>query len=72
MTETVAEVHDAEIVHKDICSNNFIVSGATGDVTLIDFDRASMIPRESVEIRSPGALEGTLAYMSLDRNAALA
>jgi predicted ATPase/class 3 adenylate cyclase len=64
MTEAVAEVHDAEIVHKDICPNNFIVSGATGDVTLIDFDRASMIPRESVEIRSPGALEGTLAYMS--------
>ena len=32
MTEAVAEVHDAEIVHKDICSSNFIVSGATGEL----------------------------------------
>jgi predicted ATPase/class 3 adenylate cyclase len=64
MTEAVAAVHDKEIIHRDICPANFIVSSATGEVTLIDFDRATLTPRESVEVRSPGALEGELAYIS--------
>ncbi len=64
MTEAVAAVHDAETIHRDICPENFIVSSTTGNITLIDFDRASLSPRESVEVRSPGSLQGTPAYMS--------
>ncbi len=64
MSEAIAAVHDQEIVHRDVCPENFIVSSTTGDVTLIDFDRATLTPRESVEVRSPGALEGAPAYMS--------
>lgn len=64
MTAAVAAVHGAEVVHNDISPANFIVSGESGALTLIDFDIASLIPREPVEIRSAGALEGTAAYMS--------
>lgn len=64
MTEALVCVHESQVIHRDINPSNFMVAPESGDVTLIDFDLASLIPREPVEVRGPGALEGTLEYMS--------
>lgn len=63
LVAAVIEVHSADVIHKDINPSNIVVAD-NGDVTLVDFDLATLVPREAVEVRSIGALEGTLAYCS--------
>ena len=61
--EALAEVHLADIIHKDISPGNLIVTAAR-TVQLIDFGLASRLPRLNPALRNPEALEGTLAYIA--------
>ncbi len=63
LVAVVVDVHGADVIHKDINPANIVVAD-DGSVTLVDFDLATLVPREAVEVRSVGALEGTLAYCS--------
>lgn len=63
LVATVVEMHGADVIHKDINPTN-IIAADNGDMMLLDFDLATLVPREAVEVRSAGALEGTLAYCS--------
>jgi predicted ATPase/signal transduction histidine kinase/tRNA A-37 threonylcarbamoyl transferase component Bud32 len=60
----LAEIHAANVIHKDINPSNIIYDRQTGEVKLIDFDIATRLSRESPSIKDPAALEGTLAYIS--------
>ncbi|NEU73484.1 AAA family ATPase [Hassallia byssoidea VB512170] len=57
-------LHRDRIIHKDIKPANILINTSTGEVKLIDFSIASLLPREFPEIQNPNILEGTLAYLS--------
>jgi predicted ATPase/signal transduction histidine kinase len=57
-------LYQKRIIHKDIKPANILINPETKQVKLIDFSIASLLPRETQEIKNANALEGTLAYMS--------
>ncbi|KAI9130701.1 PAS domain S-box protein [Acaryochloris sp. CCMEE 5410] len=52
------------VLHKDIKPANILIHPQTLQVKLIDFGIASLLPKETQEIKNPNSLEGTLAYMA--------
>ncbi len=52
------------VIHKDIKPANILINPETGEVKLIDFSIASLLPRETQTLMSPNVLEGTLGYLS--------
>ncbi|WP_375341254.1 AAA family ATPase [Plectonema radiosum] len=57
-------LYQQRIIHKDIKPANILINPQTKQIKLIDFSIASLLPRETQEIKSPNILEGTLAYIS--------
>jgi serine/threonine protein kinase len=64
ITETLGELHNHHIIHKDVKPENILYNPNTEKIKLIDFSIASLLSKESPEISSLNLLEGTLAYMS--------
>ena len=64
LCEILGEIHQANIIHKDINPSNIVVNPLTGSVKLTEFGIATLLPLEERGMVSPGRLEGTLAYMS--------
>uniref|UniRef100_A0ACD5GPP6 Serine/threonine protein kinase n=1 Tax=Desertifilum tharense IPPAS B-1220 TaxID=1781255 RepID=A0ACD5GPP6_9CYAN len=64
ITESLGELHSANVIHKDINPSNVVVNPLTGQVKLIDFSISSILTRETPTLTNPSVLEGTLAYMS--------
>jgi predicted ATPase/class 3 adenylate cyclase len=64
LAETLASVHAAGIIHKDIKPSNVIVAPDGEAVRLTDFGIAVRLARALSHQVSPGLLEGTLAYMA--------
>ncbi len=64
LAETLGQLHEHHIIHKDIKPSNIIVNIETGDVKITDFAIASLLPGENPALAHPNLLEGTLAYMS--------
>ncbi|MCA9667833.1 MAG: serine/threonine-protein kinase PknK, partial [Myxococcales bacterium] len=60
----LARVHAAQVIHKDITPRNVIVNVDSGELRLTDFGIATRFDSEQAHAGAPGALEGTLAYMS--------
>ena len=52
------------VIHKDIKPANILIDPESRQVRLIDFSIASLLPKETPEIKNPNVLEGTLAYMA--------
>jgi predicted ATPase/class 3 adenylate cyclase len=61
---SLARVHLADVVHRDINPSNLVFNRATGQVRIIDFGIATRLSRENVPFESAAAMEGTLAYIS--------
>jgi predicted ATPase/signal transduction histidine kinase len=64
VADTLATVHQHNIIHKDINPSNILINPQSREVKLVDFDIATRLSREVQEVRSPDRLDGTLAYMS--------
>ncbi|HIK09355.1 MAG TPA: AAA family ATPase [Oscillatoriaceae cyanobacterium M33_DOE_052] len=64
IAENLAQIHAANIVHKDINPSNIVVNRATGEVKIIDFGISTELTTENPTFRNPNVLEGTLAYIS--------
>jgi predicted ATPase/signal transduction histidine kinase len=64
LAHTLGEVHDADVIHKDLNPSNIVVDGALTTVKITDFGIASRLPRVHRETMNPDRLEGTLAYLS--------
>ncbi|MEG3975763.1 ATP-binding sensor histidine kinase [Microcoleus sp. herbarium8] len=64
LAETLGQLHEHHIIHKDLKPSNIIVKIETGDVKIADFAIASLLPGENPALHHPNLLEGTLAYMS--------
>ena len=64
LAQTLGELHQRRIIHKDIKPSNIIFNPDTFEVKLTDFAIASQLTRETPTISHPNLLEGSLAYMS--------
>lgn len=60
----IHNLHENRIIHKDIKPANILIHFQTKQIQIIDFSIASLLPKETQEIKSPNVLEGTLAYIS--------
>jgi predicted ATPase/serine phosphatase RsbU (regulator of sigma subunit)/tRNA A-37 threonylcarbamoyl transferase component Bud32 len=64
IADILGQIHAAKIIHKDINPANIIFNSKTGQVKIIDFGIATILTSENPTLKSPNALEGTLAYIS--------
>ena len=64
IADTLGQIHQAHIIHKDINPTNLIFNTASHQVKLIDFGISTVLSRETPTFQSLHGLEGTLAYIS--------
>ncbi|MEO1374090.1 MAG: AAA family ATPase, partial [Cyanobacteria bacterium J06635_10] len=64
ISNILGHIHQNRVIHKDIKPANILINPETKEIKLIDFSIASLLPKESQEIKNPNVLEGTLAYLS--------
>ncbi len=64
LAHALSQIHQRNLIHKDINPSNLVVNLATGEVQIIDFGIACQLSRETAQLQNPGHLEGTLAYLS--------
>ncbi|HEY9853903.1 MAG TPA: AAA family ATPase [Leptolyngbyaceae cyanobacterium] len=64
LASTLAQLHQNQIIHKDIKPQNIIINSQTERAKIIDFSIASSLSRENQNLSNPNLLEGTLIYMS--------
>jgi histidine kinase len=60
----LAQIHQQNVMHKDINPANIVINPVTGKVKIIDFGIATVLSRENPTVLNPDVLEGTLAYLS--------
>ncbi|MGL5192532.1 MAG: ATP-binding protein, partial [Chroococcales cyanobacterium] len=63
-TEALAQIHAANIIHKDINPSNIVFNPTTGQIKIIDFGISTQLNRKNTTLNHPNALEGTLSYLS--------
>ena len=64
MADVLHYLGEQRVIHKDIKPANILIHPDTLQIQLIDFGLASLLPKETQELRAPKQLEGTLAYMA--------
>jgi len=64
ITHAIAQIHAANIIHKDINPANIVFNRQTNHVKIIDFGISTRISQFSPTLKHPNVLEGTLAYIS--------
>ncbi len=64
LCDTLDILYRQRIIHKDIKPANILINPSTKQVKLIDFSIASLLPKETQEIKNLNVLEGTLTYIS--------
>jgi len=64
MTDNLGQIHQQNIIHKDINPSNIVWNPKIDQVKIIDFGISTELSREVTAILNPDALEGTLSYMS--------
>ena len=64
LASILQELSQHRVIHKDIKPSNILIHPESQQIKLIDFSIASRLPKEKQDIRSPHALEGSLAYIA--------
>jgi predicted ATPase/GAF domain-containing protein len=64
VVETIVQVHQQHIIHKDINPANIVFNPNSEQVKLIDFGISTVLEQEISAPQNPDRLEGTLAYIS--------
>jgi predicted ATPase/signal transduction histidine kinase/CheY-like chemotaxis protein/tRNA A-37 threonylcarbamoyl transferase component Bud32 len=64
LSSILAQLHQQNIIHKDIKPHNILINRKTDEVRLIDFGIATRLTRENSTISNINVFEGTLSYMS--------
>ncbi|MGL1937107.1 MAG: AAA family ATPase [Fibrobacterales bacterium] len=64
LVETLGEIHQSNIIHKDINPTNILCDSETGEVRIIDFGISSELSKERQDINVYQRLEGSLPYIS--------
>lgn len=64
LADIVGQIHQYNIIHKDINPSNIVYNPATQQIKMIDFGISTELSRETPVFGNPELLEGTLAYIS--------
>ena len=64
ITESLAVIHAANIIHKDINPSNIVYNPETKQLKIIDFGISTRLSRENPLVTNLDRLEGTLAYIA--------
>lgn len=64
IVDILGQVHEQNIIHKDINPSNIVWNQKIGQLKLIDFGISTVLSREDSTFCNPNLLEGTLAYIS--------
>jgi len=64
MTQILEQIHQHNIIHKDINPYHFIFNPETNQLKLTGFAIATQLSSETTILNPPNAIEGTLPYMS--------
>ncbi|OJJ19283.1 hypothetical protein BKI52_20945 [marine bacterium AO1-C] len=64
LSQTIGEIHQQQIIHRDISSNNIIINPTTLQTTVIDFGIASKVNIKISHLENLEVLHGTLHYIS--------
>ena len=64
LAQIVGELHQNQIIHKDIKPQNILIKPENRQIKLIDFSISTRLEKENPTISNPNYIEGTLAYMS--------
>jgi predicted ATPase/class 3 adenylate cyclase/tRNA A-37 threonylcarbamoyl transferase component Bud32 len=64
LARTLGDVHQHDLVHKNVVPQHVLVDEASGDLRLIDFSLCSELSRERQSAGSISRLEGSLPYLS--------
>ncbi|EIJ44246.1 PAS domain S-box [Beggiatoa alba B18LD] len=64
LASILADIHAANVIHKDINPSNIVFNPISQQLKIIDFGISSRLPREIPSLKNPHQLEGTLAYVS--------
>ncbi len=64
MTDSLIQIHQQNIIHKDINPTNFVWNYETNQVKIIDFGISAELIREAPHSINLNILEGTLEYIS--------
>lgn len=68
MAETLRNVHQHNIIHKDINPTNIMCDYQNKTIKLLDFSLSVNLPKEHVEVVSPKMLEASLTYISPEQS----
>ncbi|BAY23374.1 serine/threonine protein kinase [Calothrix sp. NIES-2100] len=63
-TESLATIHTANIIHKDINPSNIVYNRTTEQLKIIDFGISTRLSQENQVLCNINQLEGTLAYIA--------
>jgi len=64
IAQAIGEMHQGNVIHKDIKPQNILISQDLTTIKLIDFGIATLLSREVQQTVSPEFLEGTIFYIS--------
>ncbi|MEO1429573.1 MAG: ATP-binding sensor histidine kinase [Cyanobacteria bacterium J06633_8] len=64
ITDGLAQIHAAQVIHKDINPSNIVFNPFVKQLKIIDFGISTKLGSEHTVLSSPNALEGTLPYIS--------
>ena len=64
ITEGLAAIHQANIIHKDINPSNIVYNPESEQLKIIDFGISTRLSQEFFTACPPNQLEGTLAYIA--------
>ena len=64
IADSLGNIHEANIIHKDINPSNIVFNRETGQLKIIDFGLATRLTHSNPNPNNPNSLEGTLAYIS--------
>ncbi|WP_017307214.1 trifunctional serine/threonine-protein kinase/ATP-binding protein/sensor histidine kinase [Spirulina subsalsa] len=64
LAQILYDLHQANVIHKDIKPANILIQPNSEKIKLIDFSIASLLPKETQSLQNPTGLEGTLAYIA--------
>ncbi|MBD2490788.1 AAA family ATPase [Aulosira sp. FACHB-615] len=64
ITESLAAIHTANIIHKDINTSNIVYNPSTDQLKIIDFGISTRLSAENQTVWHINQLEGTLAYIA--------
>ena len=64
IAEGIAEIHDSNVIHKDISPVNIVVDESSSQLKIIDFSNSSLLSKEQLGLVYPSSLDGTLTYIA--------